>query len=64
MIKIECADMLQELKQIPENSIDCLVTDPPYKIVSGGCTKPLGKNPMPGHLSELHPVNEANTKGQ
>ena len=25
---------------------------------------PLGKNPMPGHLSELHPVNEANTKGQ
>ena len=42
MIKIKCADMLQELKQIPENSIDCLVTDPPYKIVSGGCTKPLG----------------------
>ena len=25
---------------------------------------PLGKNPMPGHLSELHPVNEVNTKGQ
>ena len=24
----------------------------------------LGKNPMPGHLSELHPVNEVNTKGQ
>src|SRR5574337_750947 len=24
---------------------------------------PLGKNPMPGHLSELHPVNEVNTKG-
>ena len=22
------------------------------------------KNPMPGHLSELHPVNEVNTKGQ
>lgn len=42
MIKIKCADMLQELKQITENSIDCLVTDPPYKIVSGGCTKPLG----------------------
>ena len=25
---------------------------------------PLGKNPMPGHLSDLHPVNEVNTKGQ
>src|SRR5574337_631149 len=24
---------------------------------------PLGKNPMPGHLSELRPVNEVNTKG-
>ena len=25
---------------------------------------PLDKNPMPGHLSELHPVNEVNTNGQ
>src|SRR5574341_43411 len=25
---------------------------------------PLDKNPMPGHLSELHPVNAVNTKGQ
>ena len=25
---------------------------------------PLEKNPMPGNLSELHPVNEVNTKGQ
>ena len=25
---------------------------------------PLDKNPMPGHLSELHPVNEVDTKGQ
>ena len=25
---------------------------------------PLDKNPMPGHISELHPVNEVNTKGQ
>src|SRR5574337_1112510 len=24
----------------------------------------IHKNPMPGHLSELHPVNEDNTKGQ
>src|SRR5574337_1196832 len=25
---------------------------------------PLDKNPMPGNLSEHHPVNEVNTKGQ
>ena len=25
---------------------------------------PLDKKPMPGHLFELHPVNEVNTKGQ
>src|SRR5574339_55319 len=25
---------------------------------------PLDKNPMPGHFSDLHPVNEFNTKGQ
>ena len=25
---------------------------------------PLDKNPMPGHLSELQPVNAVNTKGQ
>src|SRR5574342_767245 len=25
---------------------------------------PLDKNPMPGHLSELQPVNEVHTKGQ
>ena len=25
---------------------------------------PLDKNLMPGHLNELHPVNEVNTKRQ
>ena len=45
MIKIKCADMLQELKQIPENSIDCLVTDPPYKLVPGGASNKAEKRP-------------------
>ena len=26
-------------------------------------SQPLDKNPMPGHLSELQPVNAVNTKG-
>lgn len=42
MYSIKQTDMLQELQKIPKNSIDCLVTDPPYKIVQGGVTKPLG----------------------
>jgi site-specific DNA-methyltransferase (adenine-specific) len=29
-------DCLDVLKQIPDNSIDLVVTDPPYKVISGG----------------------------
>ena len=35
--------------------------DPRRTLIS---RSPLDKNPMPGHLSELHPVNEVHTKGQ
>lgn len=37
-IKLIHGDCLDVLKQIPNESIDCVVTDPPYKIVKGGCT--------------------------
>lgn len=36
--KIYNEDCLQGMKQIPNNSIDLVVTDPPYKIVQGGCS--------------------------
>lgn len=42
MITLKNSDMKQELKSVSDNSIDLLVTDPPYLIVQGGCTKPLG----------------------
>jgi site-specific DNA-methyltransferase (adenine-specific) len=29
---------MEGMKQIPDNSIDLIVTDPPYKIVQGGCS--------------------------
>jgi site-specific DNA-methyltransferase (adenine-specific) len=32
-------DCLQAFKRIPDESIDCVLTDCPYHIVSGGCTK-------------------------
>lgn len=30
-------DCIERMKEIPDNSIDCIVTDPPYKLTSGGC---------------------------
>jgi DNA modification methylase len=30
------ADCLEKMKEFPDNSIDLIITDPPYKIVAGG----------------------------
>lgn len=38
-------DMLQAIKKIPDESIDLVVTDCPYHIVSGGCTTGAYMNP-------------------
>ena len=35
-----------------------------YRALLSRVVVPLDKNPMPGHLFGLHPVNEVNTKGQ
>ena len=32
-----CGDCLEQLKQIKSETIDCVVTDPPYKLTQGGC---------------------------
>ena len=37
-IKLMQGDCLELMKQIPDNSVDLLVTDCPYKIVAGGCS--------------------------
>lgn len=36
MIDLKCGDCLDILKNIPDNSIDLIVTDPPYRTISGG----------------------------
>lgn len=36
------ADMMEAIKEVESDSVDLLLTDPPYKIVQGGVTKPLG----------------------
>ena len=35
-------DCLERMKEIPDGSIDCIVTDPPYKITSKGCSGTMG----------------------
>lgn len=36
--KLFCKDCLEVIKEIEDEGIDLIVTDPPYKIVKGGCT--------------------------
>ena len=33
---LECGNSLDLLKKLPEESIDLVVTDPPYRVISGG----------------------------
>jgi site-specific DNA-methyltransferase (adenine-specific) len=49
VVNLQCGDCLELLKKIPTESIDLIVTDPPYKIVSGGCT--TKKNATSGILN-------------
>lgn len=42
--KFICGDSLEIMKQIPDESIDLIITSPPYNIrnTSGGCTSTIG----------------------
>jgi site-specific DNA-methyltransferase (adenine-specific) len=46
--KLYHGDCLEVMKDIEDNSIDLIVTDPPYKIISGGCTIVPNKNEPKG----------------
>lgn len=39
MITFENRDCIEGLKELPPESVDLLVTDPPYRIISGGDSK-------------------------
>lgn len=43
MIKLINGDCFDELKKIENNSIDCIITDPPYFLSNGGITCKSGK---------------------
>ena len=48
MIELIHGDCLEEMKKIPDGSVDMVLTDCPYKIVAGGCTKVPLKNDVRG----------------
>lgn len=57
MIDLKMGDALEILKTIPNESIDCVLTDPPYKISTGGVPKngnsvKLNNNRPKGILTE------------
>lgn len=47
MIDIYNEDCLERFKQIPNESVDLIVTDCPYHIISGGCTTGAYENNKP-----------------
>ena len=42
MVRLEFGDCLEIMKNIPDGSIDLIVTDPPYKTTSRGCSGTMG----------------------
>jgi site-specific DNA-methyltransferase (adenine-specific) len=51
-------DVITEIKNIPDNTVDLIVTDPPYKLVSGGMT-----NNKVHMQRELNPYTVFSNKG-
>lgn len=51
-IKLFNGDCLEEMKNIPDKSIDLFITDCPYKITAGGCTIEETKDECSGILSK------------
>ena len=40
--KLYCDDCISVLREMPENSIDLVVTDPPYQLIGGGRATKVG----------------------
>lgn len=55
-------DCLELLKEIPDKSIDLIVTDCPYHIVSGGCTNIPRKDEPSGIFNRRSTFTQANAK--
>lgn len=59
-MKLYNEDCLVALKEIPDESIDCVVTDCPYHIVSGGCSNgAYGNHREPSGIFERHTKHQS-----
>lgn len=59
-MKLYNDDCLNVLKTLPDNSVDLVVTDCPYHIVSGGCSNgAYGNNKEPGSIFERHTKHQS-----
>ncbi|QSR35652.1 hypothetical protein CFI10_11690 [Marinobacterium iners] len=55
-------DCIVAFKDIPDNSIDLVVTDPPYKITKGGCSKIKNGTECGGFLSKRNSLTQEHSK--
>ena len=62
MVELINDDCLDALKNIPDESIDLVVTDCPYHIVSGGCTNIPRKDEPSGIFNRRNAFTQANAK--
>lgn len=62
MIDLRNGDCLEVLKTIDDESVDLVVTDCPYHIVSGGCTNIPRNDECSGILSKRNTFTQANAK--
>lgn len=77
--KVICGDCLEVMKQLPDKCVDLVLTDPPYKVISGGIGpmnregQVLAKNdsnifeyndiPIEQWLPEVNRIMKDNTQG-
>lgn len=62
MIDLKCGDCLELMKNIPDNSVDLVVTDCPYHIVQGGCTNIPRKDESSDIFNRRNTFTQANAK--
>lgn len=62
MINLINGDCLEEMKNIEDESIDLVVTDCPYHIISGGCTNIPRKDEPSGIFNRRNTSTQANAK--
>lgn len=59
---IEQGDCLELMKEMPDESIDLVVTDCPYRIVSGGCTNIKRDDEPSGIFNRRNAFTQKNAK--